>query len=326
MIGQPALTRRAILAGIGLLPVPNVSNAQSIERHRIGTLSGGRPNEHWQVLRQAMRKLGYAEQELSIESRWTEGHNERLPRLAGDLVRLNPEVIVTGSSAAALAAKQATSTIPIVTVFTADPIGAGLAASIPRPGGNVTGLANIQEDTVGKELELLKAAVPHASRIAVLTNSSNPSHTEEWRGAQEAARILRVELLSVSVQAPGEIASAFATITSGRAHAVVVLADPMFSGEASRIADLATSHKLPAVYAFRDHVAAGGLMSYGPDIDDSYRRAADYVDKILRGANPADLPFEQPIKFELAINLKTAKALGLTIPPAILARADEVVE
>jgi putative ABC transport system substrate-binding protein len=326
MSDAPALTRRAVLTAFALLLVSNAGRGQAIASHRIGTLSGGPPTEHWEVFRQALTKLGYGERELSIESRWAEGHNERLPRLAAELVQLNPEVIVTGGSAAAVAAKQATSTIPIVTVFTADPIGAGLAASIPRPSGNVTGLANIQEDTVGKELELLETAVPRAGRIAVLTNSSNPSHPEEWRGAQEAAHTLHIDLLSVSAEAPGEIDSAFATMTGGRADALVVLADPMFATEASRVADLATRHKLPAIFALREHVAAGGLMSYGPDIDDSFRRAADYVDKILKGAKPADLPFEQPVKFELVINLKTAKALGLTIPPAILARADEVIE
>lgn len=245
---------------------------------------------------------------------------------AAELVGLAPEVIVTGSSAAALAAKKATSTIPIVTAFTADPIGAGLAASLARPGGNVTGLSNVQEDTAAKVLQLLKSAAPNATRIAVLINPGNPSHAHEWRGTQEAARVLHTELFSAEIRDPGEMDGAFATVKSGHADALAVFADPLFLLEASRIADFAASNKLPAIYNLREHVEVGGLMSYGPDLKDSFRRAAVFVDKILKGARPADLPIEQPTKFELVINLKTAKALGLTIPPALLTGADEVIE
>jgi putative tryptophan/tyrosine transport system substrate-binding protein len=322
-------TRRLVLAGAGASLVPGAGLAQPVRGRRIATLSGaslaaGMAN--WQAFHESMRRLGYGEDELGIESRWADGHNERLPGLAAELVGLAPEVIVTGSSAAALAVKQATSIIPIVTVFTADPIGAGLAASLARPGGNLTGLSNLQENLAAKDLELLKSAVPSVTRIAVLINPGNPSHGHEWGGAQEVARALRVELLPVEVRVPGEIDGAFITVRSGRAEALLVLADPLFSQEANRIADLAASYRLPAIYGFRGHVAAGGLMSYGPDITDSYRRAAVFVDKILKGARPSDLPIEQPTKFELVINVQAARALGLELPPELFARADEVIE
>ena len=323
------LTRRLVLGATWVYLVPGTSLAQSDRRRRIATLSGGSHatgEANWRAFREAMRALGYREEELAIESRWADGHNERLPAFAAELVGLAPEVIVTGSSAAALAAKKATSTIPIVTVFTADPIGAGLATSLARPGGNVTGLSNVQEDTVAKVLQLLKTAAPSVTRIAVLINPGNPSHAHELRVAQEAARVLRTELFSVEVRDPGEIDGAFAAVKSGRADALAVLADPLFLLEASRIADFAASNKLPAIYNVREHVEAGGLISYGPDLKDSFRSAAVFVDKILKGARPGDLPIEQPTKFELVINLKTARALGLTVPQSLLTRADEVIE
>jgi putative ABC transport system substrate-binding protein len=302
--------------------------AQPLPRHRIAFLSGGSTSgAAFDAFREGMRNLGYGDQELVIESRGAEGHNERLAGLAAELVQLTPEVIVTGSSAAAIAAKRATSSIPIVTVFTADPLGSGLAASLARPGGNVTGLSNIMEDTAGKELELLKTAAPQATHIAVLTNPGNPAHAKELRGAEEAARVLGVELHLIEVHAPGEIDNAFATMMSVGTDALVVLGDPLFFGaQARRIADLAARYNLPAIYGLREYVADGGLMSYGPDLKDSFRRGAVYVDKILRGAKPADLPFEQPTKLELVINLNVARALGLTVPQSLLARADEVIE
>ena len=322
-------TRRLVLAAAAAAMVSGAGLAQSVRIRRIATLSAGSLAAgavNWRAFREAMRTLGHGEQELAIESRWADGHNERLSGLAAELVGLAPEVIVTGSSAAALAVKQATSTIPIVTAFTADPIAAGLAASLARPGGNLTGLSNVMEDLAAKDLELLRSAAPRARRMAILINPGNPSHAHELRGAQEAARALRTELLSVEVRVPDEIDGAFVTMRSERAEALIVLPDPLFSQEASRIADLAASYKLPAIYGFRSHVAAGGLMSYGPDITDSFRRAAVFVDEILKGARPADLPIEQPTKFELVINLKAAAALGLTVPQALLARADEVIE
>jgi putative ABC transport system substrate-binding protein len=304
-----------------------VGLAQSGNQHRIAYLSAGsHTSEAKDFFKEAMHALGYGEEQLSIENRYAEGDNQRLAGLAAELVRASPEIILTGSAAAAVAAKQATSSIPIVMIFTADPVGSGLAASLARPGGNLTGLSTIMEDTAGKELELLKTAAPNATRIVILTNPSNPAHLKELQGVREAGAALGAQIVPVDIRAPGEIDNAFAAIKGAGADALVVLADPLFTAEARAIADFAMKQKLPAIYAFREHVIAGGLMSYGPDLKDSYRRAAVYVDKILKGAKPADLPIEQPTKVELVINLKTAKALGLTVPQSLLARADEVIE
>jgi putative tryptophan/tyrosine transport system substrate-binding protein len=312
------------MAGSGLLS--DSGEAQSPKGHRIALLSATSSNESpLRPFREALRDLGYGENDLVIEARWADGHNERLAELARELVQLAPDVIVTGSSAAALAAKRATSTIPIVTAFTADPVGSGLASSIARPGGNVTGLSNIQEDTAGKELELLKTAAPHVSRVALVINPTNPSYANEVRGAQDAAKMLQVDLVEIEIRTPEEVEGALVKVINA-ANALLVLADPLFTFEAARIAAFAASNKLPAVYGLREHVAAGGLMSYGPDRNQSFRQAATFVDKILKGAKPADLPFERPIKFELVINLKTAKALGLAIPQSLLVAADELIE
>jgi putative ABC transport system substrate-binding protein len=314
-----------VIAGATALALRAQAKAET--RHRIAILSGGSPSgneSNWEAFRQGMAALGYGDQELVIESRWAEGHYERLPTLAAELVQLAPDVIVTGSNATALAAKQATATIPIVAAFTANPVRSGLAASLARPGGNVTGLSNILEDLAGKQLELLHTAAPHATHIAVLSDPGNPSHATEWRGAQEAARPLAVAVFLLEARTQDEIENAFTDMTAGSADALIVLGDAFFFAEASRIADRAAREKLPAIYAVREHVAAGGLMSYGPDIRDNFRRAAVYVDKIFKGAKPADLPFEQPTKLELVINLKTAKTLGLALPKSngsTLARA-----
>jgi putative tryptophan/tyrosine transport system substrate-binding protein len=316
-----------MLASVAAPLLLSVGLAQPVKQHRIAYLSAGlQTSEAKDFLKEAMQALGYGEAELSIESRYAEGHNQRLADLAAELVRASPEIIVTGSAAAAVAAKQATSSIPIVTIFTADPVGSGLAASLARPGGNLTGLSNIMEDTAGKELELLKTAAPNATRISILTNPGNPAHAKELQGAREAAATLGADLVPVEVRAPGEIDNAFAEIKGARVDALVVLADPLFTGQATPIADFAVKQKLPAIYGLSEHVRAGGLMSYGPDLKDSYRRAALYVDKILKVAKPADLPIEQPIKVELVINMKTAKALGLAVPQSLLARADEIIE
>ena len=318
---------RLMLASAASALMLNVGFAQPVKQHRIAYLSAGlQTSEAKDFFREAMHTLGYSEAELSIESRYADGDTQRLAGLAAELVRASPEIIVTGSAAAAVAAKQATSSIPIVTIFTADPVGSGLAASLARPGGNLTGLSNIMEDTAGKELELLKAAAPTSTRIAILTNPGNPAHPKELQGAREAAAALGADLIPVEVRAPGEIDNAFGAIKAAGADALVVLADPLFTAQAKPIAEFAVKQKLPAIYGLREHVMAGGLMSYGPDLKDSYRRAALYVDKIFKGAKPADLPIEQPTKVELVINMKTANALGLTIPQSLLARADEVIE
>jgi putative ABC transport system substrate-binding protein len=317
------------LVGCSLLASLLAARAQSVKRRLIATLAlGSRAGVGaiWEEFWQGLRALGHSDQELAIESRWADGHAERLPGLAAELVRLAPDVIVVGGGTTAEAAKQATSTIPIVMLGSNDPVGAGLVASIARPGGNVTGLSTMLADTAEKELEFLKTAVPRAGCIAVLINPGNPAHAGVLQAVQQAARTLSTELLSVEIHAFDEIDSAFATMTRGHADGLVVLGDPLFTSQASRIADLATSHSLPSAFYFREFVAAGGLLSYGPNLKESARRAAFFVDKILKGAAPADLPVEQPTKFELVINLKTARSLGLTIPPILLARADEVIE
>jgi putative tryptophan/tyrosine transport system substrate-binding protein len=262
-----------------------------------------------------------------IEARFAEGHVERLPDLAAQLVRTAPEVIVTGSNAAAQAAKQATLTIPIVMSGSGDPVGAGIVASLAHPGGNVTGLsASVSYEMTGKWLELLKDAIPDATRFAILLNPGNPTHAPVLKAARQAARTLRVELLPVEAGAASAIDGAFTTMIGEHANALVVPPDALFLSERSRIVELATRHQLPTMYQFREDVTVGGLMSYGANQRDINRRAAVYVDKILKGDKPADLPIEQPTKFELVLNLKTARALGLTLPQLLLARADEVVE
>jgi putative ABC transport system substrate-binding protein len=278
------------------------------------------------VFRQGLRALGYGDEDLEIDARYADGHLERLPDLAAELVRLAPEVIVTTGPATVHASKQATATIPIVMADGADPVSAGFVASLAHPGGNVTGLANLAQETVGKRLQLLKTATPGAERIAILLNPGNQGNILQLQAARQAARTLRTELLSVEAGSADDIDGAFATMTREHADALFVAADPVFGLAGSKITGLAASQKLPAIYQSREFVVVGGLMSYGTDRNDLFRQAAAYVDKILKGAKPADLPVEQPTRFQLVVNLKTAYALGLTIPPAILAGADEVIE
>jgi len=265
-------------------------------------------------------------QNIVIERRYSEGRNERLPDLAADLVRLKVDVIVAAGTPPPYAAKRATTTIPIVMTNASDPVGSGLVASLARPGGNITGLSLLSPELAGKQLELLKETVPKVSRVAVLWNPANPVHTLILRQAEVAARSLRLQLQILEARGPNEFDSAFSAMTKERAGALLVLADPMFFGHRTRLADLAAKSRLPSVFLLREHADAGGLMAYGPSTRDNFRRAATYVDKILKGAKPGDLPIEQPTKFELVINLKTAKALGLTIPRFVLGRADEVLQ
>jgi putative ABC transport system substrate-binding protein len=264
---------------------------------------------------------------LVITYRSAEGKYDRLPALAAELVRLEPQVIVAVPTAAARAAKDATSTIPIVMMNVSDPIGEGLIASFARPGGNVTGLTLTPTlEIYGKQLQLLKEAIPRARRFAFLWNPANPAAPPAVRATEDAALSLRVELQVVSARAPEEFEAAFQAMTHARAEALLVIPDSVFLTHGARLADLSVRHHLPTLYGLGDHAKAGGLMAYGQSLPDVYRRAAVYVDRILKGAKPADLPVEQPTKFELVVNLKTAKALGLTIPPSVLARADELIE
>jgi len=281
----------------------------------------------WGGLIQGLGELGYVEgQNITIERRFSGGKYERLPDLAADLVHLKVDVIVTGGTQPPFEAKQATRTIPIVMANHGDPVGSGLVASLARPGGNVTGLSLLVPEIVGKQLELLKEIVPRISRVAVLGNPSNQTHLLSLGEAKVAARSLGVQLQILEARGPDDFESAFRAMTRERGGALLVLADGMFFVHRTRIADLAAKQRLPTMFTPREHVDAGGLMVYGPSLRDNFRRAATYVDKILKGAKPADLPVEQPTKFELVINLKTAKALGLTIPQSILIRADHVIQ
>jgi putative ABC transport system substrate-binding protein len=275
-----------------------------------------------------LRELGYVEgQNVFIEGRYYGDQLDRLPALAAELVRLPVDVIVAGAAPAPEAAREATSTIPIVMAgLHPDPVGSGLVASLARPGGNVTGLAAEASELRAKQLQLLKEAVPRLGHVAVLADPANPLHARELRGVERAARLLKVRVRVLEVRAPSEFAEAFSVATREHAGALMVFGGSMLYSHRARLVELAAQSRLPLMSGAREFAEAGGLMSYGADVLASFRRAADYVDRILKGAKPADLPVEQPTKFSLVINLKTAKALGLTIPPAVLARADHVIQ
>ena len=277
--------------------------------------------------REGLRELGYVEgRNILIEYRWAEGKNERLPALIADLIALKVDVIVTAGTPAALAVKKATTSIPLVMAAVGDPIGVGLVASLARPGGNVTGLSAIAPELEGKRLELLREVVPRLSHIAVLWNPDNPFQPGSLKEARAAAQVLGIKVQLLGVRTAEDFPAAFAAILKERPDALLVLADRIFLHNRARIVDFEAKRRLPGMYPYRELVEAGGLMSFGPSYADMHRRAATYVDKILKGAKPADLPVEQPTKFDLVINLKTAKALGLTIPPSLLGRADEVIQ
>jgi len=334
------MDRRAFLAGTAtLLAAPLAAEAQPGKMYRIGFLSPSSPSDPERLaspfgegglaaFRQGLRDLGYAEgQNISIEPRWAEGRFERLPDLAAELVRLKVDVIVSVVTQATVAAKNATRTIPIVLVAAGDPVGSGLVPNLARPGGNVTGPSSMYADLAGKQLELLMKTAPKVSRVAVLWNPANAVwQAQMLRQTENAARALGLQRQLLEVRGPDELEGAFAAMTRERANALLVQVDVIFALHAQRIADLAAKHRMPAMYGAREHVGAGGLMSYAPNVLDLFRRAATYVDKILKGAKPADLPVEQPSKFEFVINLKTAKALGLKIPQSLLLQADQVIE
>jgi putative ABC transport system substrate-binding protein len=326
--------RDTVLALLALGATPFAAEAQQAAKiARIGYLS---PNlaatPHLpEAFRQGLRDLGYVEgRNVVIEYRDAAGKPERYPALAAELVALKVDVIVTGGGTGApLAAKQATRTLPIVFAAAADPVGSGLVTSLARPGGNVTGLSVVGPELVGKRLELLTQAVPGVGQVAVLRPRGplgERTEKEMLTGAEVAARGLGVRLQFVEARDPADFDRAFSDMTRARADALTVLPSNMFFREHRRLVDLAAKNRLPAVYTSREFVDAGGLMSYGANLADLFRRAATYVDKILKGAKPGDLPVEQPTKFELVINLKTAKALGLTIPQSVLARADELIQ
>jgi putative ABC transport system substrate-binding protein len=322
--------RRFLLTSLaGALAAPLAAEAQQQGKvWRIGLIRGSAPPPaEIEALRQGLRDLGYVEREnLIIETRWADGKEERLPSLVAELIRLKVDLIVSSAPAATQAAKKATTTIPIVLVTVADPVAFGFVQSLSRPGGNLTGFAFMHPELSGKRLELLKVAVPKLSRLAVLWNGANPYKAADMKEVQTAANASGVTLQSLPVKGPEDLEGAFGAAKRERADALITLEDPFTIAHRARIVELARTHRLPALYGRRVYVDAGGLMSYGPDPIEQYRRAALYVDRIFKGAKPADLPVEQPTKFEFVIHLKTAKALGLTIPPSLLARADQIIE
>jgi len=314
----------------GLCVAPLAPEAQQpTHMHRIGLLTGftlGR-GRNVEAFLDGMRALGYIEgQNVVLEYRGAAGQYERFPALAAELVRLPVDVLLAGGTPAALAAKDATTTIPIVIAGVGDPVGSGLVASLARPGGNVTGVSVLQPAVVGKQLEFLKDVLPTVTRVAILWNPTNPGHTPVVQEADVAAQRLGVQLHRVEARGPEAFDGAFAAMTRAHADALLVLGGNITFEHRQRLAELAATRRLPTMHNVRPFVEAGGLMAYGPSSRDLRRRAAVYVDKILKGAKPADLPVEQPTKFELIIHLKTAKALGLTIPPSLLLLADEVIQ
>jgi putative ABC transport system substrate-binding protein len=317
---------------VSLLGAPGVAEAQRVGKvYRIGILgdNASDPSEIrlWQVFREGLRERGWNEgANILVEYRWVEGNAARLPELAADLVRLKPDLIVTRGSFFTGALKAATSSIPIVFIGHADPVGTGHVASLARPGGNMTGNAVLQTELGPKGLELLHSVVPAAARIGVLWHPGTPSAVPGLKALEEPARLLRLKLQPIGARTAAELESAFQTMTRDGAQAALVFNTPPFITARQRLAELAIAHRLPTMFQGKIFVEAGGLMSYYPNREDYWRSATVYVDKILRGAKPGDLPIEQPTKFELVINMKTAKMLGLKLPPSLLARADQVIE
>lgn len=306
--------------------VPLAAKAQQAEKvPRIGML-GGSPGPLVEAFKQGLRELGYVEgQNIAVEHRWTDAGLEKLPALAAELVRLKVDIIVA-SSQAAVAARQATTEIPIVMPIITDPVRLGLVSSLARPGGNATGLATQNDELPGKWLELVRETLPRVSRVAVLLHPTYDGGVQ-WKASEAAARSLGVRLQALRAERADDLAAVFAEVQKNRAEALVVSSSPLFYVNRTRLVEFATKHRLPAIYHQSEFVVeSGGLMSYGPDFRDLFRRSATYVDRILKGAKPGDLPVQQPTKFELVINLKAARALALTIPQAVLQRADRVVQ
>jgi putative ABC transport system substrate-binding protein len=330
---RPVIDRRAFLGTLAgsLLAAPLAAEAQQPEKvWRIGLLGPAGERVYTDVLlslRAGLREFGYVEaKNISFEYRFAEDKYERLPGLAAELVRSKVDVILAHATLGTRAAKRATSTIPIVMVGVGDPVGTGFVLSLARPGGNITGVSNNDVGLAAKRLALLKEVVPKLSLVAVLRNPTSPAGELQFRETQAAARSLGIESQLVEARDPKELETAFAVMIKGHAGAFAVMGDPLFLSQQKQIAKLATTSRLPAVFPRNENVEAGGLMSYGPTLAAQFRQAATYVDKILKGARPGDLPVEEPTRMYLIINLKTAKALGLTIPPSLLQRADQVIE
>jgi putative ABC transport system substrate-binding protein len=326
------LTKSGLIGtlALGILAAPLAADAQPpVKVPRIGWLFTGDPARlpPLEGFRQGLRELGYVEgQNIVIELRAAEGRYERLPQLARELMSLKPDLVVAVATPSAIAARDATRTIPIVMVAVGDPVGTGLVSSLARPGGNITGVSLVNVEFSGKRLQLLKEALPKVSRVAILWNSLNAMNASVLEQTQVAAAALGVTLLPLSVRAPEDLPSALAATNRERAGALIVVPDSMLLSHRRSIIDFAAKNCLPAMYNFIEETEDGGLMSYGASLYENYRRAAAYVDKILKGAKPGDLPVEQPTKLELVINLKTAKAIGLRIPQSLLIRADHVIQ
>jgi ABC-type uncharacterized transport system substrate-binding protein len=323
------MNKRLLVCLVATLILAAIHTVEALEPKkvpRIGFLALVASSSAREVFLQGLRDLGYVEgQNIVIEYRQAAGRADRLPELASELVRLNVDVIVVVASQSALAAKKATRTIPVIFTGVGDPVAQELVASLARPGGNITGLASLSPEVGGKRLELLKEVVPAASRVAILWNPTNSSNALQIKEISPAAKALSLRILSLEASKPDDFEPAFVVMIRERADALSVFADPFLSTHRVRLAQLAAKNRLPAMYGHSEYVEAGGLMSYAPSFSDMSRRAATFVDKILKGAKPADLPVEQPTKFEFIINLKTAKQIGLTIPPNVLVRADKVM-
>ena len=329
---QPKTIMRKLLWSVALsafLALSLPAAAQQPKIPRIGYLSVLSPSSdsaRLEAFRQGLHELGYVDgQSMTIESRYAEGQLARLPDLAVQLVRLKVDVIVAGGSTAIRAAKNATKLIPIVMAHGSDPVALGYVASLARPGGNITGLTHLAPELGGKRLELLKNIIPQLTRVAILTDPGTGGHAPQMKELEVAAPALGLQLQAVEVRAPNELENAFSAMMTGRAGAFIGLQQPTLDRLRGRIVDLAAKHRLPAMYPNSEYVERGGLMCYAADIVAMFRRSAVYVDKILKGAKPAELPVEQPTKFEFVINLKAAKRIGLTVPPNVLARADKVI-
>jgi putative ABC transport system substrate-binding protein len=316
---------------ISVLITPSASQAQhSGHVPRVGYLGTSSPSlepELVKAFREGLRDHGYVEgQNIVIEYRWAEGNYQRFPDLVADLVKLKVDLILTAGTPGALAAKRATQTIPVVMAVTGDAVATGLVSSLARPGGNLTGLTTMVPDLEGKRLEILREVLPKLMTVVVLLNTSNPLTAIQWEQTKTGAKALGIQLQPIEVQRPEDFKDAFARVARQRPDAIMMVADRFQLAHRMQIVDFVAKARLPAIYPYRDFVVAGGLMSYGPSYEDLFRRSATYVDKILRGAKPSDLPIEQPTKFEFLVNLKTAKMLGVPIPPSLLLRADHVFE
>ena len=322
------LVRRIILT-VAFVAAPAVILAQPAGKiPRVGVIGDQGPTEpRIEAFRQGLRELGYTEgKSILVEYRYLHGLLDRVPGTVAELLGLKVDVLVVAGGVPALAAKAQTRTVPIVFMVVGDPVGVGLVSSLARPGGNVTGLSSMVTDTIAKQLELLKAAVPHVTRIGILHNPANPIMPKTLELVRQAGQLLGLDLQFLEVRRPSDLVGAFAALKAGQAGAVLAISDPLFGNELVHYATLAAVNRLPSLYNRKEFAEAGGLMAYGPNFSDNAKRAATYVHKILKGTKPAELPVEQPTRLELVINLQTAKSLGLTIPPTVLLRADRVIE